>query len=322
MATVKHKINEISKDFALESKKIIALVGEITDEPKKSVSVLTGEELDYIFDKLTTAHAVKDFNEYFQTAKPVEQAEEKKPAAKKAKKETAESTPAQQPEKTAEKKESSSKSKKKGKKGAQPASDKPVEHKPSDPQPFKKREKKENQYKAKTKGEFRTVDTRTSNVDLSKYDERFEELGSSRHVNDRTSSTKQKLKKKSGNKYRGKQGIHRQSGKKETEAQRMRRLELERKKKKLEITVPDEITVADLALKMKITAVEVIKKLMTLGVMASQNDTIDFDTASIVAEELHVKVKKEVVVLRLKKELLTIPPMMMKIWYRVTRLWL
>ena len=296
MATVKHKINEISKDFALESKKIIALVGEITDEPKKSVSVLTGEELDYIFDKLTTAHAVKDFNEYFQTAKPVEQAEEKKPAAKKAKKETAESTPAQQPEKTAEKKESSSKSKKKGKKGAQPASDKPVEHKPSDPQPFKKREKKENQYKAKTKGEFRTVDTRTSNVDLSKYDERFEELGSSRHVNDRTSSTKQKLKKKSGNKYRGKQGIHRQSGKKETEAQRMRRLELERKKKKLEITVPDEITVADLALKMKITAVEVIKKLMTLGVMASQNDTIDFDTASIVAEELHVKVKKEVVV--------------------------
>ena len=296
MATVKHKINEISKDFALESKKIIALVGEITDEPKKSVSVLTGEELDYIFDKLTTAHAVKDFNEYFQTAKPVEQAEEKKPAAKKGKKETAESTPAQQPEKTAEKKESSSKSKKKGKKGAQPASDKPVEHKPSDPQPFKKREKKENQYKAKTKGEFRTVDTRTSNVDLSKYDERFEELGSSRHVNDRTSSTKQKLKKKSGNKYRGKQGIHRQSGKKETEAQRMRRLELERKKKKLEITVPDEITVADLALKMKITAVEVIKKLMTLGVMASQNDTIDFDTASIVAEELHVKVKKEVVV--------------------------
>ena len=296
MATVKHKINEISKDFALESKKIIALVGEITDEPKKSVSVLTGEELDYIFDKLTTAHAVKDFNEYFQTAKPVEQAEEKKPAAKKAKKETAESTPAQQPEKAAEKKVSSSKSKKKGKKGAQPASDKPVEHKPSDPRPFKKREKKENQYKAKTKGEFRTVDTRTSNVDLSKYDERFEELGSSRHVNDRTSSTKQKLKKKSGNKYRGKQGIHRQSGKKETEAQRMRRLELERKKKKLEITVPDEITVAELALKMKITAVEVIKKLMTLGVMASQNDTIDFDTASIVAEELHVKVKKEVVV--------------------------
>ena len=192
MATVKHKINEISKDFSLDSKKIIAIVGEITDEPKKSVSVLTGEELDYIFDKLTTAHAVKDFNAYFQMAKPAEQAEEKKPAAKKAKKEDAEKkADTKQPEKKAPAKETA-KSKKKGKKKADTATDKPVVHKPSDPQPFKKREKKENQYKAKTKGEFRTVDTRTSNVDLSKYDERFEELGSSRHVNDRTSSTKKK----------------------------------------------------------------------------------------------------------------------------------
>ncbi|MBR2589918.1 MAG: translation initiation factor IF-2 [Clostridia bacterium] len=292
MAVVKHKINEISKDFSLESKKIIALVGEISDEPKKSVSVLSPEELDYIFDRLTAEHAVKDFKEYFAMQKPAEEVE-KKPAKKAEKKETA--AAAKKAEDTAKQPAASAKSKKK--KGTkQEDASKPVVHKPSDPQPFKKKEKKENQFKAKTKGEFRTVDTRSSNVDLSKYDERFEEMGSSRQVSDRTSSTKQKLKKKTGNKYRGKQGIHRQSGKKETEAQRMRRLELERKKKKLEITVPEEITVADLALKMKITAVEVIKKLMTLGVMASQNDTIDFDTAAIVAEELHVKVKKEVVV--------------------------
>ncbi|MBE6818127.1 MAG: GTP-binding protein, partial [Ruminococcaceae bacterium] len=298
MANVKHKINEISKDFALESKKIIALVGEISDEPKKSVSVLTEAELDYIFDRLTAAHAVKDFNDYFKTAKPAEEGAEK-PAAKKAKKaaDKAEAPAEAADRKAEEKKEPAASKAKKSKKGKKaPESDKPVVHKPSDPQPFKKREKKETQYKAKTKGELRTVDTRSTNVDLSKYDERFEELGSSRHVNDRTSSTKQKLKKKSDKKYKGRQGIHRQSGKKETEAQRMRRLELERKKKKLEITVPEEITVADLALKMKITAVEVIKKLMTLGVMAAQNDVIDFDTASIVAEELHVKVKKEVVV--------------------------
>lgn len=297
MATVKHKINEISKDFSLESKKIISLVSEISEEPKKSVSTLSADELDYIFEKLTLEYAVKDFSEYFQTAQP-EAPAPKKTSAKKdtaaseqAKKQAStqtESQPAQ--EKTGTKKG------KKGKSAKTSDTAKPVTHKPSDPQPFKKKEKKENQFKAKTKGEFRTVDTRTSNVDLSKYDERFEEFGTSRHVNDRTSSTKQKLKKKSDKKFKGKQGIHRQSGKKETEAQRMRRLELERKKKKLEITVPDEITVADLALKMKITAVEVIKKLMTLGVMASQNDVIDFDTAAIVAEELHVKAVKEVVV--------------------------
>lgn len=276
----KHKINEVSKDFALESKKIIALVGEISEEPKKSVSVLTEAELNYIFDKLTIENSVKDFNEYFKTAKPAEKKAEPKKTSKKAdtkKDEKAEKAPAK---KAVAKKETK----------------KPATGKPSDPQPFKKKEKKENQYKAKTKGEFRTIDTRASNIDLSKYDERFEEMGSSRHVNDRSSSTKQKLKKKSDKKYRGKQGIHRQSGKKETEAQRLRRIELERKKKKLEITVPDEITVAELALRMKITAVEVIKKLMTLGVMAAQNDVIDFDTAAIVAEELHVRVKKEVVV--------------------------
>jgi len=227
MANVKHKINEISKDFALESKKIIALVGEISDEPKKSVSVLTEAELDYIFDRLTAAHAVKDFNDYFKTAKPAEEGAEK-PAAKKAKKaaDKAEAPAEAADRKAEEKKEPAASKAKKSKKGKKaPESDKPVVHKPSDPQPFKKREKKETQYKAKTKGELRTVDTRSTNVDLSKYDERFEELGSSRHVNDRTSSTKQKLKKKSDKKYKGRQGIHRQSGKKETEAQRMRRLD-------------------------------------------------------------------------------------------------
>lgn len=281
----KHKINEVSKDFALDSKKIIAIVGEISEEPKKSVSVLTEAELNYIFEKLTLENSVKDFGEYFKTAKPAEEATETKKTSKKADAKKEDKKEEKQPAKKAT-------AKKETKKETQKA----VSHKPSDPQPFKKKEKKENQYKAKTKGEFRTIDTRASNIDLSKYDERFEEMGSSRHVNDRSSSTKQKLKKKSDKKYRGKQGIHRQSGKKETEAQRLRRIELERKKKKLEITVPDEITVAELALRMKITAVEVIKKLMTLGVMAAQNDVIDFDTASIVAEELHVRVKKEVVV--------------------------
>lgn len=284
----KHKINEVSKDFALDSKKIIAIVGEISDEPKKSVSVLTEAELNYIFEKLTTENSVKDFNEYFKTAKPVEKESEPKKTSKKA--DTKEEKAKKAPEKKATEKKAPAK------KDDKKQTRKTVSHKPSDPQPFKKKEKKENQYKAKTKGEFRTIDTRASNVDLSKYDERFEEMGSSRHVNERSSSTKQKLKKKSDKKYRGKQGIHRQSGKKETEAQRLRRIELERKKKKLEITVPDEITVAELALRMKITAVEVIKKLMALGVMAAQNDVIDFDTASIVAEELHVRVKKEVVV--------------------------
>lgn len=287
----KYKINEISKDFGVDSKKIIEMLSAVSGEVKKSVSTLAETELDYIFEKFTQEHEVKDFNEYFNTAKPVAKQqkpksepkpEQVKPAVQKAdgKNGAAKATP------------QSSKPEKK----AQTAVRADTPHKPSTPQPFKKKDKKENQYKAKTKGEFKTIDTRTSNVDLSKYDERFEELGSSRQVTDKASATKQKLKKKTDNRYRGRQGIHRRSGKKETEFQRLKRIELERKKKKLEITVPDEITVADLASRMKITATEVVKKLMSLGVMAAQNDVIDFDTASIVAEELHVRVKKEVVV--------------------------
>lgn len=283
----KHKINEISKDFDVDSKKIIEIVADVSDELKKSISTLSSEELDYVFEKLTKENSVKDFNEYFNMAKPVKaQPQEKKNEPNKTENQSAK---AENNKKAQNKPDAQKKNNLK-------QTDKPVSHKPSSPQPFKKKEKKENQYQAKTKGEFRTIDTRSSAVDLSKFDEKFEELGSVKQLNDKTSATKQKLKKKATNRYRGRQGIHRQSGKKETESQRLRRIEMERKKKKLLITIPDEITVFELASRMKITAAEVIKKLMGLGVMASQNDIVDYDTAEIVAEELHVRVKKEVVV--------------------------
>ena len=86
------------------------------------------------------------------------------------------------------------------------------------------------------------------------------------------------------------------SGKKETEAERLKRIEAERAKKTLVITVPEEISVGDLAAMLKRTAAEVIKKLFSFGVMASVNEIIDYDTAEIVATELGAKVKKEVVV--------------------------
>ena len=103
-------------------------------------------------------------------------------------------------------------------------------------------------------------------------------------------ANKQKLHQKSQD-YRKKKGA-----KKETEAERMRRIEKERKSKPITITVPDEITVGELALRLKVTASEVIKKLMLMGVMVTINDVIDFDTAFLVAEECHAKVEKEVVV--------------------------
>ena len=85
------------------------------------------------------------------------------------------------------------------------------------------------------------------------------------------------------------------SHKKETESEKLRRLELERaRKQQLKVMIPDEIVVSELASRLKVTATEVIKKLMGLGVMASINEVVDFDTAALVAEELGAKVEKEV----------------------------
>ena len=144
---------------------------------------------------------------------------------------------------------------------------------------------------SRTKGERVSIDTRANNVELEKYNEKYENIAPAHSMND-NNATKQKLKQKS-QQYR-KQGMR--SGKKETEAERLKRIEAERAKKTLVITVPEEISVGDLAAMLKRTAAEVIKKLFSFGVMASVNEIIDYDTAEIVATELGAKVKKEVVV--------------------------
>ena len=139
----------------------------------------------------------------------------------------------------------------------------------------------------------RTVDTRGSYVDLDKYNQRYEQIApANKYTNDKYSTKKQKINQKSA--QRNKQ---RYSNKRETEQDKLRRLELERaRKQQLRVRIPDVISVGELATRLKVTATEVIKKLMMLGVMATINEEIDFDTASLVAEELGAKVEHEVIV--------------------------
>ena len=135
------------------------------------------------------------------------------------------------------------------------------------------------------------VDTRGSYVELDKYNERYETIAPANRMGNDSFQRKQKIQQKSQNK--GKPF----SSKRETEAQKLKRLELERaRKQQLKVQIPDEIVVSELASRLKVTATEVIKKLFNLGVMANLNETIDFDTASLVAEDLGAKVEKEVVV--------------------------
>ncbi len=138
------------------------------------------------------------------------------------------------------------------------------------------------------------VDTRGSYVNLDKYNEKYETIASTEGGNRRQNDAYTKKQKISQKSQKGKQQF---SKKKETEAQKLKRLELEKaRKKQLEIQVPDEIVVSELASRLKVTAADVIKKLFSLGVMVTINQSIDYDTACIVAEEFGAKVTKEVVV--------------------------
>ena len=135
----------------------------------------------------------------------------------------------------------------------------------------------------------RVVDTRTTVVDLSRYDERLDHFAGGASDN---SPQRQKLKKQDS-RSQGKVA----KDKARIAKEKMKRLEAEMaRKKQLEITVPDEIVVSDLAVRLKKTVAEVIKQLIKLGVMATANQTIDYDTAYLVGEELGAKVTKEVVV--------------------------
>ena len=165
---------------------------------------------------------------------------------------------------------------------AQPA--RPIPQ-PQPQQPKPKEKKEQAPVAPKT---TRIVDTRTTTVDLSKYDERLENFvpESARRNN---APDRQKLKKQQNNNPYAKG-----SKDKKNAPDKLKKQEI--KKTQLSITIPDEITVGELAQKLKVTASEVIKRLMMMGVMATVNQTVDYDTAFFVADELGAKATKEVVV--------------------------
>ena len=142
--------------------------------------------------------------------------------------------------------------------------------------------------------EKKLVDTRKGgDVNLAKYDQRLEELGGQRGERMAQKGGKEKFRNN-----KGRQGGQVFSNKRrQDEAEKMRKLQLEiAKKAPVKVQIPDEISVGELASRMKKTGAEVVKCLMKNGVMASLSQIIDFDTAAIIAEEMGCKVEKEVVV--------------------------
>lgn len=263
IATKKFKVSDLAKSFELQSKEIIEILAKFTEGEKKSSTAVEEKDLDVLFDLITKEHKVESFDAYF-SAIP-----EEKP-----------------------KKEAHTKSEEKPKSGGKKSENKPTEQKSAPKAEVKKDKKDDRPMQARTKGEMRRIDTRANSFDAEKYNEKYENIAPASSTNSDNLVKKQKLKQKS-QQYR-RQGTH--GGKKETEAERLKRIAAERAKKPPVITVGDEITVGELASRLKMTAAEVIKKLFMLGQMSTINDVIDYDTAEIVATELGAKVNREVVV--------------------------
>ncbi len=317
--TNKYKISDLAKDFGMSSKEIIALVLELTGEEKKSGTALVEGEIALVFDAITKKHSVKSFDAYFATGAEARAAAAKKrqdekdkklaeqmaileqlkaAAAAEAKKEEElkKPEPAKKAEvaKKAEPKKAEAKAEpKKENKSADKKENKKTEEAKAYDGPLvapPKKEKKPGVAPNRGPAQLRHVDTRTSNVNIDKYNEKYETIAPANTMRDNF-TRKQKIKQKSQD-YRRPQGA-----KRETEADKLRRMQLERiKKTPITVTVGDEITVGELAAAMKKTAAEVIKELMKLGMMATVNQVIDYDTAEIVVTEMGAKIERAVVV--------------------------
>jgi len=290
--------NKITKDNAVKDfKEYFATGAESREKAKKAREEEKNKKLleqMAILEQLKAAAAAQN-GEKAPEKKPEPKKEESKKEAPKKAEVKKEAPKKEEPKKVETKKEEpkkveTKKEVKKEEKKAEPEIKK--EHKPSDPQPFvsKKKDKVAGEAPKRGPAEIRHIDTRTSNVNIDKYNEKYETIAPANSMKDNY-SRKQKIKQKSQD-YRRPQGA-----KRETEADKMRRLQLERiKKTPITVTVGDEITVGELAAAMKKTAAEVIKELLKLGMMSTVNQVIDYDTAEIVVTEMGAKIQKAVVV--------------------------
>ncbi|MDE5770049.1 MAG: translation initiation factor IF-2 [Ruminococcus sp.] len=331
----KIKLGDAANDLNVSVQEVIDYFASKGDTKKKASTGLTETEMNLLLEHYTKVHEVKSFDEYYKSKnqeKPVKKEEPKKEEPQKQDRKNS----ARKSEKTAKQSASVKKNDKKSeataentpvkkqndlkpapKKQEEKKSETVSEAKPAETKPAvqsrpknKKNDRNKPQAKPQERGERsklnvsfssetaqtstqrRTVDTRGSYVDLDKYNERYEQIApTNKHKNDNYSSKKQKINQKSAQRNR------QQYSRKETETEKLKRLELERaRKQQLKVLIPDNITVSELAARLKVTATEVIKKLMGLGIMATINQEIDFDTASLVSEELGAKVEKEVIV--------------------------
>ena len=280
MSFVKYRVKEVAADFGKTPKEISEIIGKFGEKPKSYTQVLTDQELNVVFDYMTQKNQISSIEQVF-AVKPAPKAEAPKQEAPKAaapqqqnqnRPQQGQNRPAPQQQGRPQQNQNRPAPQQNGNKPQQPA-------KPAEPE--RKRER-------------RVVDTSAVQVNANRFA-------------DVDNLVSEKVQNYEGGKQRigggkGKQQVKQNNNKKGNKArneeqEKMRRLQMEvARKAPVTVKIPDEITVGELASRMKKTAGEVIKLLMKNGIMAGINQTIDFDTAEFVATELGCKVEKEVTI--------------------------
>ena len=320
MVDFKYKVTDIAKDFGISTKKVIETFAELTGETRKTGATFEENEVNALLEALTRETAVKDLGEYLASGKepqPVKQETKKpetKPQAKKEapKPEAVKPQPKQPEAPKAEPKAEQAKT-------AQNAQPKAAQPKPV--QQEKRNDKRNDNKQAEKRSEKRvtmqelasetgikepvateqvkvdraqvSVDTRTVDVNVDKFSARYDDLADSRNMPSKRKNapTGKKEKFNNRNNRRGQQFGRRR----ETEAERLQRIQLEKARNaQLKISIPDEITVGELATRLKQNVAKVVAKFMQMGEMHAASDVIDFDSAALIAEEFHAKVEHEV----------------------------
>ena len=323
MVDFKYKVTDIAKDFGISTKKVIETFAELTGETRKTGATFEENEVNALMEALTRETAVKDLGEYLASGKepqPVKQ-ETKKPEAKPQTKKEEPKPEAAKPQPKQPKQPEAPKAEPKAEqaKPAQNAQPKAAQPKPA--QQEKRNDKRNDNKQAEKRSEKRvtmqelasetgikepvateqvkvdraqvSVDTRTVDVNVDKFSARYDDLADSRNMPSKRKNapTGKKEKFNNRNNRRGQQFGRRR----ETEAERLQRIQLEKARNaQLKISIPDEITVGELATRLKQNVAKVVAKFMQMGEMHAASDVIDFDSAALIAEEFHAKVEHEV----------------------------
>ena len=323
MVDFKYKVTDIAKDFGISTKKVIETFAELTGETRKTGATFEENEVNALLEALTRENAVKDLGEYLASGKepqPVKQ-ETKKPEAKPQAKKEEPKPEATKPQPKQPKQPEAPKAEPKAEQAKPAQNAQPKAAQPKPVQQEKRNDKRNDNKQAEKRSEKRvtmqelasetgikepvateqvkvdraqvSVDTRTVDVNVDKFSARYDDLADSRNMPSKRKNapTGKKEKFNNRNNRRGQQFGRRR----ETEAERLQRIQLEKARNaQLKISIPDEITVGELATRLKQNVAKVVAKFMQMGEMHAASDVIDFDSAALIAEEFHAKVEHEV----------------------------